>query len=937
MPLIIPIRPDLEGAEKELNAWQAQVEAKYGIKLEIQGDTAPLEETIEEAAAKLQPVEVPVDANTEPAQKTVSDWVQKSTEQLALEAQIGADTGPAKASLNGLEDAAKRTAAAVEGIRLHDVMSTAVGSIGDVKDILQKAGGALFGFNKQTIDSIGLIGDLAEKGAKVGVSLGGMFEGLGKWGGPAGAAAGLAIGALSEYISSLERARAAQEKLTREGVEASFATMQRQRKLLQDSIDTWDDYAVAVRRAGGVQTTMLEGVLAAEEAATKAEVDAIQAKIDAQKINIQVGLKAGELRQRTTEEDKAFFAAQRALADAENEMHAAKERGLDNLSKKLLPELSKAFEESDKSTAEFNKQLAQVGKEKTIEDLATAVTDAEGKLSLAQARVAELKEKLAAKPAETDGFFSYVSNLKLQLIDSAIAAHALSQAQAEVLGATVAKTDGAEKDKEEQKRKNEERIRRQKEADEAFKKSFDLTTDGILGQLERDNVITYYAYADPEAAADAQAMLDSMFPGQHTITYSAEVDPASIDTASDLLDSMFGTSTERDLFNWDKLNKDHDKEADARIAQRKALNKSIEEEEQKAADARAKAEADEYSASVALYASYAGMVTNITGELTAQLEENIAAGNSLFDGMGLAAERGVSQTLKALGKLWGAKAIGEVAEGLADLAGGNAPGALTHFASAAKYGVAAAAAGLGGAALGGDASARGDAADKEKEAKGGGSSAGSGSNGGGGSNAPAGPEVLSPIIVEFGSDVASAAAQLTNAANAATTMAKSMQEGVSQASKGASSVGLSIDGDGSIAKLATKVDSLHLSTSLALETGEAEAALSQWRQAQQEEVSLSLSLKTEEATKSLTSWHRFAREEINVSPLASPAFSGAAAPLPTTAMAEPQQTVVHNTFNIAPNGIVTGDSEEAMVKAGRWVQDVTSAASNSGPQLKGGR
>jgi len=108
---------------------------------------------------------------------------------------------------------------------------------------------------------------------------------------------------------------------------------------------------------------------------------------------------------------------------------------------------------------------------------------------------------------------------------------------------------------------------------------------------------------------------------------------------------------------------------------------------------------------VAQYERYASLVTSITGELTDQLEENIAAGNALFTGFGLAAERGVAQVLKALAKEYSVKAIGEFAEGLA-LVTQNPGAAANHFASAAKFGAAATAAAIGGAVVGGDASRR---------------------------------------------------------------------------------------------------------------------------------------------------------------------------------------------------------------------------------------
>jgi len=133
----------------------------------------------------------------------------------------------------------------------------------------------------------------------------------------------------------------------------------------------------------------------------------------------------------------------------------------------------------------------------------------------------------------------------------------------------------------------------------------------------------------------------------------------------------------------------------------------------------------------ARYASYANTVMSITGELTSQLEKNIAQGNNAFAGMGRAALGGVSEVLKALAKLWGIKAIGEFADGLhalanpaeAALRGESAP---THFLAAAKYGAAAVAAGVGGAVLGG-------LSQRDAGGAGAGGGASSGNSAGGGS------------------------------------------------------------------------------------------------------------------------------------------------------------------------------------------------------------
>ncbi len=149
---------------------------------------------------------------------------------------------------------------------------------------------------------------------------------------------------------------------------------------------------------------------------------------------------------------------------------------------------------------------------------------------------------------------------------------------------------------------------------------------------------------------------------------------------------------------------------------------------------------------LANYKDYFSKVGDFLGGFTAQLEDNIAAGNKALSGMGLAAQKGVAGILKALGNSWKIKAIGELAEGFAQAASLNVPGALAHFGAAAKYGAAAAAAGVAGAVTAGNASARESAQDAPSSS----TSTGGSIGGGSGSVRDPGPTQHSTIIVYYG-------------------------------------------------------------------------------------------------------------------------------------------------------------------------------------------
>lgn len=86
---------------------------------------------------------------------------------------------------------------------------------------------------------------------------------------------------------------------------------------------------------------------------------------------------------------------------------------------------------------------------------------------------------------------------------------------------------------------------------------------------------------------------------------------------------------------------------------------------------------------------------------TGKLYENIESGKKAFEGFGSAVKKGISDSLKALGKQFAVKAISEGAEGLASLALGpvGAASAASHFAASAGFAAAALAAGVAGAAV----------------------------------------------------------------------------------------------------------------------------------------------------------------------------------------------------------------------------------------------
>jgi hypothetical protein len=134
-----------------------------------------------------------------------------------------------------------------------------------------------------------------------------------------------------------------------------------------------------------------------------------------------------------------------------------------------------------------------------------------------------------------------------------------------------------------------------------------------------------------------------------------------------------------------------------RIANLQAISAAEEAERQKK---KAEIEAD-FAELKSQYAAALAPLGQIIGATFGQIQKNIEAGNRAFAGVGKAAAAAVAEALKAMAKQWGAQALAETAAGLAALALGPVGGisAAQHFAAAAGFGLAAGAAGLGGAVV----------------------------------------------------------------------------------------------------------------------------------------------------------------------------------------------------------------------------------------------
>jgi hypothetical protein len=510
MPIVIPIRLSGEQAEAELKKFQDEWKAKFGVELEL-------------------------------------------------------ETGKAKEGLEDVKDKANELNETVKGIAFRDVMQAAVGSIGNVKDILEKTGGALFGFSDATVATIGSVGTLAEKGASLGGELGALLGPLGRLVGTGVGAVGGGI--LGYFVGNSEAAEAATEELNRQIAE--------QEKRVQRLITVWAQADAAKRGAADLK----EGWYGLR--------DAINATIDAEDLS-----KASkeDLNRRAKESEAILKSAYDGIG--------AKAAEVANLETELARVKTKHYTDAYQALADT--RLIEIALGKASEEYAAVQANVNAQLTEYNNVTSELASRKSAIKQVGDAASDSTEEVK-KLAEAMIW---LNKAMAET----------------------EERAPRR--------------------ELERQPLDRTIAEVGLTRGAGAQG-------GRGMVTGAPDAEEAKI----------------REMA---------------------------------------------YQQDIDMYAAYVSQISSITGELTATLEANIASGNNLFSGMGAAAERGVSQVLKALGKMWAAQAIGEIAAGIAALANPAAAAlkgetAAGHFLAAAKFGAAAVAASVGGAVLGGDASRRDNA------------------------------------------------------------------------------------------------------------------------------------------------------------------------------------------------------------------------------------
>jgi len=144
------------------------------------------------------------EVDTSVATRQTKEWVQQSVSDFE---KAASGSNKVQSGLDGIAKASEKTASAVDKINLRQTFEKAVGSIGAVKDILEKTGGSLLGFSDSTQKAVKSTLELGEKGAQLGAMFGPIGLGIGAL---AGGIAGYFVAAnqaLEDSVNNLREAR----------------------------------------------------------------------------------------------------------------------------------------------------------------------------------------------------------------------------------------------------------------------------------------------------------------------------------------------------------------------------------------------------------------------------------------------------------------------------------------------------------------------------------------------------------------------------------------------------------------------------------------------------------------------------------------------------------------------------------------------------------
>lgn len=673
----VPVTVDKEDASRQLNSWLADQNDK---EIRIGVDPSPFRDLAEETKnigrafddLKVSPSLAELTKRAEDADDAF-ERARREAETFALSLRsLGQDADPAwidayKARLRELNTnlaQAQRTSSSASAAivqhneELKNNLSYARGWIGDFGDAFDKVGQTFLHLS----DAQTKAGSSAIYMAQKGIAL---TEGLGV---EAQVLGGLAGVTLSLFTSGMEAAARATQKQVDAALKDLNAKRQ-QADLTRKATEAIINYQTALAAAGKVEIGNVLTLLTAEknlfDERTKYNREQLKQVEDYRTKELakakENATAEGTLatQKRVTEvnayADKFKLLNEEAIKYQEQESQARVQQIATYAGTQAIEEQIAALDKNRKA-------LDDIGKVKSIRELKSDYNDAKTATDEAITAVKNLKDEIAVKEASGEGGFLGTFQT---FYDKLVTLPRLVEEAEKAIGLEGgAKTDLTTKQKE----------GGLTEAQKAWQRDQEFR-QGIL-DVDR-------AYED-EQRANEQAFLDDV----------ARIDKEYKD--KDIQDT-YDWNVAQENAEIEKNQRIHDETIAANAALSDLKEKQRQEDLKRAQEQAAKEKelfeqtAQDYEDSINTI--FMPAVTAVTG----QLYENIEAGKSAFDGFGNAVKKGISESLKALGKQFAVKAIGEAAEGAASLAFQDYPGAGKHFAAAAGFSAAALAAGIGGA------------------------------------------------------------------------------------------------------------------------------------------------------------------------------------------------------------------------------------------------
>lgn len=286
----------------------------------------------------------------------------------------GSLKGELGGALDSIQQKAKESEKSLSEMLKLQKAEAYIGKLGDLKDILEKAGTSVFGLDKKTVNAASSMADMAQKGA----SLLSVF-------GPIGAVGGAALGTVVGYLKSTSEAAA----------EAKAATEQISAALTQVEIDASN----AVGEFDALGGTDLSGVIG--------QVKSLQEQLDKTK---------GFSRDVQENIDKLAKEGTKGLIQAFDRLAGAALGDEFRTQGKTLEDLNKLYDASSKNVEKLAKEAEATGQSiKAWSDIQVLTAD---QLAYAELTLKGYSDQIKEAKVESDAYKAAIDALKIGTTDS---------------------------------------------------------------------------------------------------------------------------------------------------------------------------------------------------------------------------------------------------------------------------------------------------------------------------------------------------------------------------------------------------------------------------------------------------------------------------------------------------------------------------------------